>query len=452
MHSINPANGQILHHYQEHTLQEVDEIVYQSRKALDFWSETLMSDKTSLMKTVAGILRSRKNEYSRLITMEMGKIIRESEAEIEKCAVTCEYYAEHAPEMLRDEIVETDASKSLVTFQPLGTILAVMPWNFPFWQVFRFAAPSLLAGNGILLKHASNVQGCAMAIESAFREAGFPVDLFRTLVIPSSHVEYVISHPLVNAITLTGSEDAGSKCASTAAKYIKKSVLELGGSDPFIVLADADLQAAVKAAVSSRMINQGQSCIAAKRFIVMRDIAVQFEKLIKGAFSSLLFGDPLNPATQVGPLARPDLVEEIHRQVTDSIAAGARLVYGGEKPDIPGCYYSPTILADVQPGMPVYHEETFGPVATIITVDTEDEAITVANATEFGLGAALWTADIDRGERMARQIEAGAVFINGITKSDPRLPFGGVKRSGFGRELSSYGMKEFVNIKTIWIG
>jgi succinate-semialdehyde dehydrogenase/glutarate-semialdehyde dehydrogenase len=384
--------------------------------------------------------------------MEMGKLLRESMAEIEKCAWVCDYYAENAEAILKDEWIQTDATRSFLTFQPLGVILAVMPWNFPFWQVFRFAAPALMAGNASVLKHASNVPGCALAIEEIFLQAGFPENLFRTLLIPATGVEAVLTNPKIVAATLTGSESAGSHVASVAGKLIKKTLLELGGSDPFIVLDDADLEKAVKTAVMARMLNQGQSCIAAKRFIVMKPVLNQFEHALKAEFESLQTGNPMNPETQVGPLARPDLVDDIERQVNDSIAAGARLVTGGKRIGRPGCYFQPTILADVRRGMPVYSQETFGPVISIIPVSSEKEAIAVANDSEFGLGGCVWTRDLSRGERVARKVETGAMFVNGMTKSDPRLPFGGIKKSGYGRELSSYGIKEFVNIKTIWIG
>jgi succinate-semialdehyde dehydrogenase / glutarate-semialdehyde dehydrogenase len=353
--------------------------------------------------------------------------------------------------MLQDQVIASDASHSLVVFQPLGVILAVMPWNFPFWQVFRFAAPSLMAGNAAVLKHASNVPGCALAIEEVFRDAGVPKNLFRTLMIPSSIVKEVIANPHIVAATLTGSEAAGSEVASAAGKLIKKTVLELGGSDPFIILEDADMDNAVRTAIKARMINQGQSCIAAKRFIVVESRVPEFEEKVKQAMESLRMGDPLDPQTDVGPLARKDIAEEIDRQVQRSVSAGARLVLGGQPHNRPGCYYLPTILSDVRSGMPTYHEETFGPVISIIPVKNEEEAIAVANDSEFGLGGSVWTKDVERGERVARKIETGAVFVNGLTKSDPRLPFGGVKKSGYGRELSEYGIREFVNIKTIWI-
>ncbi|MBN1199636.1 MAG: NAD-dependent succinate-semialdehyde dehydrogenase [Bacteroidales bacterium] len=451
MKSINPATNQLIKEYMEHTPEEVAEIIKFSQNAWLQWKSTSFSLRKKHMLTAAALLRSRKAELATLMTHEMGKIIREAEAEVEKCAWVCEYYAGNAEAILRDEVIDSDASRSFVAFQPLGLILAVMPWNFPFWQVFRFAAPALMAGNGGLLKHASNVPGCALAIEEIFHDAGFPEHLFRTLMIPSGMVQGVIDHPFVKAVTLTGSEFAGSQVASAAGRQSKKTLLELGGSDPFIVLDDCDMELAVSQALNSRLINQGQSCIAAKRFIVVEPALEQFTNQIHAAFHSLKVGDPLDPETQIGPLARPDLVNEIDRQVQESIRMGAILLTGGERYEREGCYYQPTILTEVKPGMPVYSEETFGPLLAIIAVADEQEAIRVANDSEFGLGGSVWTRDSHRGEAIARQVESGAVFVNGMTKSDPRLPFGGIKKSGYGRELGSYGIREFVNIKTIWI-
>ena len=451
MKSINPATGEVIREYPEHSAEEVGQIIREVHLTWESWKETTFESRSELMKKAAQILRDKKEHFARLMTLEMGKLLRESMAEVEKCAWVCDFYANQAAGLLKDEVIATDASRSFVAFQPIGIVLAVMPWNFPFWQVFRFAAPALMAGNAAVLKHASNVPGCALAIEDIFREAGFPVNLFRTLMIPSPLVEAVIENPLIVAVTLTGSEAAGSHVASLAGKHLKKTVLELGGADPFIVLDDADLDAAVSTAVTARMLNQGQSCIAAKRFIVMKSVVKQFETALKGAFEALCYGDPMAQGTQVGPLAWPDLVDEIERQVIESVAAGARLVTGGRRPDLRGCYFEPTILADVQKGMPVFSQETFGPVVTLITVRNEEEAILIANDSDFGLGGCVWTQDLKRGESVARRIASGAVFVNGMTKSDPRLPFGGIKKSGYGRELASYGIKEFVNIKTIWI-
>ena len=452
MRSINPATGSVIREYTDHSGAEVEKIILNVHSAWEGWRETSFETRSELMKKAAEILRSNKERYATMMTMEMGKLFRESLAEIEKCALVCDYYAVNAAKMLADEVIASDASRSFVAFQPIGVILAVMPWNFPFWQVIRFAAPALMAGNAAVLKHASNVPGCALAIEEIFREAGFPADLFRTLLIPSSAVEPVITDPLIAAVTLTGSELAGSEVASLAGRNLKKTVLELGGSDPFIVLEDADLDAAVKTAVTARMINQGQSCIAAKRFIVLEAVIQQFETGLKSAFEALHMGDPMDISTQVGPMARPDLVSEIESQVNRSVAAGARLVCGGHRPDRTGCYFEPTILADVCKGMPVYSEETFGPVVSLISARDEDDAIRIANDSSFGLGGCVWTRDLVRGEKVARKVETGAMFVNGMTKSDPRLPFGGIRKSGYGRELSAYGIREFVNIKTIWIG
>ncbi len=449
MKSINPATNKIIKEYREHSTEEVIEIINLSNKEWLQWKTTPVSLRRELMLKAADLLRTRKTELAQLMTLEMGKIIRESEAEVEKCAWVCEYYAENAQSFLQDEVIETDASKSFVAYQPLGIVLAVMPWNFPLWQVFRFAAPALMAGNGGLLKHASNVPGCALAIEDIFREAGFPKNLFRSLMIPSSMVDPVIDHPAVVAVTLTGSEYAGSQVASAAGRQIKKSLLELGGSDPFIILDDADLDLAVPAAVTARLINQGQSCIAAKRFIVQEKVLEEFTHRIHEAFKGLKVGDPMDPETNIGPMARLDLVDDIERQVQESIRMGAVLIAGGARYEREGCYYQPTILTNVKPGMPAYSEETFGPLLAIIPVSTEAEAVSVANDSVFGLGGCVWTNDIKQGEHIARQVESGAVFVNGMTKSDPRLPFGGIKKSGYGRELGSHGIREFVNVKTI---
>ncbi|HHJ52243.1 MAG TPA: NAD-dependent succinate-semialdehyde dehydrogenase [Caldithrix abyssi] len=451
MKAINPATGQLIREYDEHSLTEVEQIIDQVDETFRAWRQTDFTRRRRLMHRAADVLRRDKEKLARLITVEMGKVIKEARAEVEKCAWVCDYYADHAERFLADEVIESDASKSFVAFEPLGVILAVMPWNFPFWQVFRFAAPALMAGNAAVLKHASNVPGCALAIEEVFQKAGFPEHLFRTLMIGSDKVEQVIRNPKVKAATLTGSEPAGSKVAAIAGSEIKKTVLELGGSDPFIVLEDADIPACVVTASQARMINAGQSCIAAKRFIVVESRVAEFEQQQTAIMKAMKIGDPLLEETQAGPLAREDLLEELHAQVTQSIEKGARLLTGGRKADGPGYFYLPTVLADVKKGMAVYDQETFGPVSAIIPVKDEKEAIRVANDSEFGLGGSVWSRNIERAVAVARQIESGAVFVNGMTKSDPRLPFGGVKKSGYGRELSHYGIKEFVNIKTIWI-
>ncbi|WP_456443434.1 NAD-dependent succinate-semialdehyde dehydrogenase [Caldithrix abyssi] len=451
MKAVNPANNQLIKEYPEHEIAEVKRIINLAQEEFHAWRRVSFVQRAALMKNAAHVLRQKKEELAFLITQEMGKIIRESRAEVEKCAWVCDYYAENAERFLTAEIIETDASESYVSFEPLGIVLAVMPWNFPFWQVFRFAAPALMAGNAGILKHASNVPGCALAIEKIFKEAGFPENIFRTLLIKPNLIPEVIGDRHVQAATLTGSEPAGAAVASMAGKEIKKTVLELGGSDPFIVLQDADLDKAVQTAVQARMINAGQSCIAAKRFIVVEDLLPAFEQKMAEKMRALKVGDPQDESTDVGPLARPDLVKDLERQVEKSIEQGARLLLGGKAIEGPGNFYPPTVLTDVKKGMPVYEEETFGPVAAIIPVQDEDEAIAVANDSPFGLGASLWTKNIEKGKTLAREIRAGAVFINGMVKSDPRLPFGGIKKSGYGRELSHYGIKEFVNIKTVWV-
>ncbi len=451
MESINPATGRRIAEYAEHSPEQVRHLVESAHQSFLKWREVSFAERKERMQKAAQVLRDNKEEYARLMTLEMGKIIKESRAEVEKCAWVCDYYAENAEVFLKDELVETDASKSFVSFSPIGVVLAVMPWNFPFWQVFRFAAPALMAGNTALLKHASNVPGCAQAIEEVFMKAGFPTRTFTTLMIGSGTVEAVIRHPAVKAVTLTGSEIAGKKVAAVAGDEIKKTVMELGGSDPFIVLEDADIPGCVLTSSVARMLNTGQSCIAAKRFIVVESRVKEFEEQQTAIMSALKMGDPLLEETQTGPMARPDLVDELDEQVQQSIKMGARLLTGGVRPKGPGSFYPPTVLSGVKPGMPVFDQETFGPVSAIIPVKNMEEAIAAANSSEFGLGGSIWTRDIKKGEAAARRIESGAVFVNGMTKSDPRLPFGGVKKSGYGRELSHYGIKEFVNIKSIWI-
>jgi len=452
LQSIDPASGQLLATYEEHSAAEVARIIEAAHAAFVNWHETAFAGRAEALKRLAAELRLRCGELARVITLEMGKPVAQSRAEIEKCALVCDFYAANGGSILRPEPVASDAVESFIRFDPLGPVLAVMPWNFPFWQVFRFAAPALMAGNVCLLKHASNVQGCAAAIEEIFRQAGFPEHVFANLRVGSAQVAALIAHPLVRAVTLTGSEQAGRKVAAAAGTNLKKTVLELGGSDPFIVLADAPLQKCVAAAVSSRMINNGQSCIAAKRFIVEAGILPGFQKEFVAAVAALKTGDPLDEGNDLGPLARADLLEELERQVDESLRRGARALTGGKRLGAgPGYYFQPTVLADVAPGMPAYHEELFGPVAALITARDEDDALRIANDTTFGLGAAVWTQNKARGEKLAAAIEAGTVYINGMVKSDPRLPFGGVKMSGFGRELSHYGIKEFVNIKTVVI-
>ncbi len=451
MQAINPATNQIISEYIEHNENEINEIIKKTDKSFFQWRNIPFTERRGLLKNAAKILRTNLEEYSRIMTLEMGKIIKESRAEIEKCAWVCDYYADNGEKFLKDEIIETDAGKSFVSFAPLGTILAVMPWNFPFWQVFRFAAPTLMAGNTALLKHASNVPGCALAIEDVFKDAGFPKDVFRTLLISSGKVEAVIRDKRIKAVTLTGSEPAGRQVAAVAGSEIKKTVLELGGSDPFIVLDDADIEECVKTSITARMTNNGQSCIAAKRFIVVESRLKEFELKQTRLMQSIKVGDPLLEDTQAGPMARLDLLTELDGQVQQSIRNGAKLLTGGKKIAGPGAFYLPTVITNVKPGMAVYDEETFGPVSAIIPVKNDEEAIAAANDSNLGLGGCIWSADLEKAEAYARRIESGAVFVNGMTKSDPRLPFGGIKKSGYGRELSHYGIREFVNIKSIWI-
>ncbi|HEY3126868.1 MAG TPA: NAD-dependent succinate-semialdehyde dehydrogenase [Candidatus Limnocylindria bacterium] len=450
--SINPATGEVLARFDPFTQDEVEHALDEAQDAFVAWRERSIEERAVPMRRLAALLRERADRYGRLITLEMGKPIVEARAELEKCALGCDHYAENAARYLADEVIPTNAKKSLVAFQPLGIVLAVMPWNFPFWQVIRFAAPAFMAGNAAVLKHASNVPQCALAIEEVFREAGLPEGLLRTLLLAGSQVEPVIDDVRVRAVTLTGSSDTGSRIAQLAGRALKKTVLELGGSDPFIVLADADLGQAAKIATRARNQNTGQSCIAAKRFIAVESIATDFERRFAAEVGALNVGDPLDEKTQIGPLAREDLRETLERQVRESVGMGARVLTGGERGNGRGWFFRPTVLADVTEDMPAFKEETFGPVAAVVRVRDADEAVRVANDSAYGLGANLWTKDLALGERLARRIESGSVFVNGMVASDPRLPFGGVKRSGYGRELSSYGIKEFVNIQTIWIG
>lgn len=449
--TINPANGQTKEICAAMTAPGLAVTLSGAASAAAEWGRRDIRERCELVAAAARILRENQEDYARLMTLEMGKPITEARAEVEKCALGCDYYAEHGPDFLADEVIESDASRSLVCYQPLGTVLAIMPWNFPFWQVFRFAAPALVAGNTCLLKHASNVPQCALAIQSLLADAGFPEYVFSTLMLPSSRVAAVIEDPRVHAVTLTGSEPAGRQVAAKAGAQIKKTVLELGGSDPFIVLEDADLDLAVEIAVASRFLNTGQSCIAAKRFIVLETIADDFVRRFRTAVEALTLGDPLDENNRLGPMARHDLRDELHRQVVESIAQGAKAITGCSPEGGDGAYYQPSILDHVKPGMLAYHDELFGPVASIIRAVDEADAVRIANDSDFGLGGSVWTQDTARGERIARQLECGAAFVNGLVKSDPRLPFGGIKHSGYGRELSKLGIREFVNAKTIWI-
>lgn len=451
--SINPASGKELARFDTWDQTKLDDAVKRAGQKFADWAQRIpIEERCQLMLAVADVLRDQQDELAELITLEMGKSINEAKAEIDKCAWVCEYYAENGPAFLADEIIETDASKSYICYQPMGVVLAVMPWNFPFWQVFRFAAPALIAGNIALLKHASNVPQCAIAIENVFKKAGFPDYVFTNLMIGADKVESVIRNRYVRAVTLTGSEPAGRKVAAIAGSELKKTVLELGGSDAFIVLDDADMALAIDAAVSSRFLNMGQSCIAAKRFIVDQFIYDKFIQQFKAAIENkFVAGDPLDPSTTLAPMARQDLLDELHQQVTQSIELGATLVTGGYQLDRAGCYYAPTILSNISSNMPAFNEEFFGPVAIVLKASEPAHALGLANATEFGLGGAVWSKDSATAETIARGMESGACFVNGITKSDPRMPFGGVKNSGYGRELSYQGIREFTHIKSIWI-
>jgi succinate-semialdehyde dehydrogenase/glutarate-semialdehyde dehydrogenase len=450
--SIDPTTGAVIASFDEYGRDDVERALAGASMAQSAWARVPIAERVTLLVKMAAVLRAGKSRYAALITAEMGKPILEAEAEIEKCAWNCEFYAEKAESFLAPEPVHSNATESLVVFDPLGGVLAIMPWNYPFWQLFRFLAPALAAGNGAILKHASNVPQCALAIEEVVREAGAPDGLFRTLLVSAGVVESLIKDPRIAAVTLTGSTEVGRLVASEAGRALKKQVLELGGSDPFIVLADADVEQAAVVATRARFQNVGQSCIAAKRFIVEASIADAFVDALCTQVKKLVIGNPMQQDCNIGPMARAGLRDDLHSQVTRSVAAGATLRLGGKFVDRPGFFYEPTVLDHVTPEMPAFNEETFGPAAAVIRVADANEAIALANATEFGLGAALWTRDLAKARVYARQIEAGAVFINGMVASDPRLPFGGIKHSGYGRELSAYGIREFTNIKSVWIG
>jgi succinate-semialdehyde dehydrogenase / glutarate-semialdehyde dehydrogenase len=451
LESVNPATGESITKHEEMSEAAVQQALQQAQEAQVTWRQTDFPERAFQLRQVARALREHQAEFARSMALEMGKPVRQGRAEIEKCAWVCDHYAEQGPAMLAPQLVATEAYRSGVWFQPLGVVLAVMPWNFPFWQVFRFAAPALMAGNGVVLKHASNVCGCARAIEQLFT-SGFPPGLFRSLLITSVRVGDVIRNPIVKAVTLTGSTPAGRSVAGIAGQCLKKTVLELGGSDPYLVLADADVDHAAAICVSARLFNGGQSCIAAKRFLVVRKLVEPFEKASLERLHQVKMGDPLDETTDLGPMARVDLRDELHDQVKRTLACGAHLLLGGQPAPGPGAFYPPTLLTNVPPDSPANEEELFGPVAVIIPVADEAEAIAVANQSPFGLGAAVFTQDLERGEWIAAEkLEAGCCFVNDFVRSDPRLPFGGIKESGYGRELSDFGLREFVNIKTVWI-
>ncbi len=448
MKSINPATQQVIKEFNRLSYEDGIKEIGKSRRAFFEWKTKPIAYRAKLLKKVSSVLKRNKNEYAEIITSEMGKPITESIKEIEKCAWVCEYYAENSKRMLKDETVKTEMKKSYVSFEPLGIILGIMPWNFPFWQVFRFAVPALAAGNACLLKHASNVPICSTTIEEIFNKSGMK-NVFKSLLIDSHTAMELIENGLINGVSLTGSVGAGKKIAELSGKNLKKLVLELGGSDPYIVLKDADLKSCCATAIKARMINSGQSCIAAKRFIVVKEVAKEFEKLFVEQAKLLKVGNPMNENTTIGPLAKLELADALELQIKDAVSKGAKILYGGYR--LKGNFFMPGIITNVEDDMKILTEETFGPIAPIIIVKDEKEAIKVANNTEFGLGASIWTRNLKKAEKLAKEIQTGTVFINGMVRSDPRLPFGGIKNSGFGRELSHYGIKEFVNIKTVVI-
>ncbi len=450
--TVDPSSGTPLAEYAVHDRAAVDAALDRAVEAFAAWRYRRSDERAERLSALAARLRARKSELAMLATHEMGKTIVEAEAEIEKCAVCCDHYARHGAAALADERVTTSATESYVAFRPLGVLLAIMPWNFPYWQAFRALVPAMLAGNAVVLKHAANVTGCALEIERVVHDAGFPEGTFTTLIVASRDMEAVVADPRIAAVTLTGSEAAGSAVAATAGRQLKKTVLELGGSDAFIVLRDADVEAAAATAVKARFQNNGQSCIAAKRFIIEACVHDAFLEAFVAKAHELRIGAPSDRTTQLGPLAREDLRESLSVQVERSRELGARIATGGTPLERRGYYYAPTILSDVKPGMPAFDEETFGPVAAVVRASDLDECVTLANASQYGLGGNLWSRDIERAKSLAARLESGAVFINGMTASDPRLPFGGVKKSGYGRELAAYGIREFVNVQTVWIG
>ena len=452
LRSVNPANNQTIATYEEHSPDEISKVIEQSAAAQEAWSDTSFATRKEFMYSAAKVLRDHMDEYGRMITLEMGKPLSQSNGEVEKCAKVCEYYADNAKKFLSNEPIATEASESYIAYRPLGLVLAVMPWNFPFWQVFRFAAPALMAGNGALLKHASNVTGCALAIESVFQKAGFPSKLFSTLKVPGKKAGDLIGNQFIKAVTLTGSVGAGRAIASKAGSMLKKTVLELGGSDPYLILGDADIEKAANTCVTSRLINSGQSCIAAKRFIVVRSQKETFEQHFLEIMRRKVMTDPMEGHSDLGPQASTSLRNELHNQVKRSIDKGAKCLLGGEIPDKEGAWYPPTVLTNVKPGMPAYEDELFGPVAAIIEANDDEDAIRIANDSVFGLGAAVFSKNNEYGREIAeKKLNAGCCFVNEFVQSDPRLPFGGIGDSGYGRELSYLGIREFTNIKTVYV-
>ena len=448
--SINPANNKKINSYEEISKDSINQIIDSSFNTFLEWRNKSFSYRAKKMRHLAELLKQKKDLLGLLMTKEMGKPIKQSIAEAEKCAWVCEYYADNAEKFLSQKEIPTGSTKSFISFQPIGIVLAIMPWNFPFWQVFRFASPALMAGNVGILKHASNVQGCAKEIEKLFLEAGFPKFAFSNLVIGSKKVSNVIKNSKISAVTLTGSTPAGKSVASLAGSLLKKTVLELGGNDPYVILEDADLDNAVKSCIAGRMLNAGQSCIAAKRFIVVQSSLKEFIDKVHNEIKKMKMGDPINPDINIGPMVNNIARDELHQQVLISIEKGAKLLFGGKIPQLDGAFYPPTLLVDVEPGMPAFDDELFGPVAVVISAKDQSHAIELANKTNFGLGAAIFTRDLDKGENIAtKELEAGSCFVNDFVKSDPRLPFGGIKESGYGRELSEFGIQEFVNIKSV---
>nr|WKN38307.1 NAD-dependent succinate-semialdehyde dehydrogenase [Tunicatimonas sp. TK19036] len=450
--SINPLTNEVIQEFEEHTDQDIEKVLTQAEDTYECWKEMTFAEKSERMYAAGRQLRQRKEHYGQLMTDEMGKTKSEAIAEVEKCALACDYYAEHSEKFLADEPLKAPEGEAYIAYDPIGPVLAIMPWNFPFWQVIRFAAPNIMAGNVGILKHASNVPQCAMALEEVFQEAGFPHGVFQSLLIPSKKVDTLLEDRRIKAATLTGSEGAGSKVAQKAGEQIKKTVLELGGSDPFIVLADADVAKAAEVGVKARMINCGQSCIAAKRFIIHKSVADEFIELFVQKMRDLKQGDPNEAGVDYGPMARADLADSLLDQVKKSVEKGAEVLLGGDRPDRDGAFFNATVLSNISPGMPAYDEEMFGPVASLFVVNSDDEAAQLANDSRYGLGGCVWTQDIERGKDFVRRIESGAVYINKMVASHPAVPFGGVKLSGYGRELSHLGIREFVNQKTVWVG